>query len=118
MKGMDTVIKLRRSRCKPAAVFVDLVANHDRDLYRVGPTGIVCVEIAAGESIADIDFRPLIGLHVHLSDIAGNHERVRQVAKAIAAVRPSILVAPRSDGGFHALQDGNPPLTETYPCVS
>lgn len=113
MKGLDTVIALRRQRQKPAMVMVDLVSAYTPLLPPIGAGGIVNVEILPSDRIADIDFRPLFGLYVHLQDMTDAPLRLRQAGKAIADVKPQRLVM-AFEGGSHVLTDGNPPTTETY----
>ena len=94
MTGMETVAKLRQQGAKPEAVVIDLVETiHaiDSEAYSLSPTGIVSVHIARSDSLADIDFRPLHGLIVH---IHGERKRQARVSKMVAAVEPARLVVP------------------------
>jgi len=116
MTGMDVVIELRLARMKPTAVFVDLVASAGGDDFAMSSSGTVYVNIGADESLADLDFRPLVGLTVHVNDCAGDHGRHRRVAALVAAVEPALLVMPVvCDGGYvvHRRFAGSPPRTET-----
>jgi len=113
---MDVVIELRRSGVKPAAVFVDLVREAPRDPYALGPTGIVNVNIGRSDSLSEIDFRPLVGLRVHVIDNVGDLARHRKVAAMVASVDPAYLVMPVLDGAslvLHQRWAGNPARTET-----
>lgn len=101
MTGLKTVSALRRDGLKPAAVAVDLVetiGQFDHEDYALSAAGIVNVHIARADSLADIDFRPLVGLTVI---IHGERKRQARVAKLIAAVEPALLVVPvEHDGGW------------------
>ena len=118
MTGMDTVVDLRRQRFKPAAVMVDLIARAaKKDPYSLSPSGIVTVNIGADDSLADIDFRPLIGLMVFVSDHTGNTTRHRKVAALIADADAAHLVMPVWHGdaiAVHQRWAGEPPRTESF----
>jgi hypothetical protein len=120
MTGLDTILEMRRRRKKPSAVMIDMVLRrtfHSDPLFRVSPTGIVQVEIEEADSLTDIDFRCLTGLHVQLYDhLTGNAARHRRAAAMIAAVNPAILVvATATDTGWtvHTRRTGTPPTTES-----
>ena len=117
MNGMDAVLALRRSGVKPAAVFVDLVAKAKPDRYAMSRSGIVTVDIGRADSIADADFRPLVGLRVFVSDMAGDMTRHRRCASMIAAINPKHLVMPIWIGEkltVHQRWAGTPIRTESY----
>ena len=117
MNGMAEVLALRRSGVKPAAVFVDLVAMAKPDRYAMSRSGIVTVDIGRAESLADVDFRPLVGLQVFVSDIAGDIARHRRCAALIAAINPRHLVMPIWRGEkltVHQRWAGTPVRTESY----
>jgi len=117
MTGMDVVIALRRSGVKPSAVFIDLVKEAPRDPYALGPTGIVNINIARTDSLAEIDFRPLVGLRVHVIDHVDDRARHRKVAAMVAAVNPVHLTMPVWEGdtlAVHQRWAGEPARTETY----
>ena len=117
MTGMETVADLRRDGVKPAAVVIDVVTTIraiDAEAYALSPSGIVSVHIARADSLADIDFRPLHGLTVH---IHGERERQARVSKLVAAVEPARLVVPvENDDGWtvHIRIAGNPPTSEVF----
>lgn len=120
MTGMQTIIDLRRGRQQPGAVFVYLVpANGATDIerYALSPQGNVAVNIAASESLGDIDFRPLVGLHVEIRDTTNDPIRHRKAAELIAAVNPRFLVMPiATERGFTVhVRDSStqPPTTST-----
>ena len=120
MTGMKTVTALRRAGVKPKAVFVDLVERlgmHETEAYALAPSGIVAVNIVRGNSLTDIDFRPLVGLRVFLNDYAGDAKRFRKVANLIAAVNPAHLIMAVQEGetlAVHQRWAGDPVRTETF----
>ena len=117
MTHLDLIADIRRRGLKPDAVFVDLVSAIDAGNDGLSLTGHVVCEIAQHEALADIDFRPLRGLRVHLQDIAGDLERHRRAAALIAAVEPACLVMPiHDDEGMtlHRRFAGNPATSDTY----
>jgi hypothetical protein len=69
---------------------LDLVAGQPLPAWCT-ETGAVHAEIGAEESLADVDFRPLVGLRVHLSDRSGDEARLRRAAKLAAEVNPELL---------------------------
>ncbi len=103
MTGMDTVIDLRRAGRRPGAVFVRLVDLAPRDPYALSSTGNVAIDIARADSLATIDFRPLVGLTVVVSDHADDRARHRKVAALIAAVEPALLVMSVTDGDTYCV---------------
>jgi hypothetical protein len=96
MTGMQTLIALRKAGVRPNVVFVDLVkeiGKYDAEPYSLNEyTGIVSVNVADGESLNDLDFRPLVGLRVHASDNTENPARYRRLCSLIAKVNPEHLV--------------------------
>lgn len=116
MTGMEAVIGLRRARLRPSAVFVNLVHRARRDDAPLSPQGIVTVDIGADESLTSLDLRPLVGLHVHVTDFTADRLRHRKVAAMVAAVDPYLLVMPVRQGDdvvVHRRFAGSPPRTET-----
>jgi len=86
MRGQNALIAMRRERMKPSVVFVDTDA---------GPQGLpawaqwhrvdrrLCnLDVEPADAIMRIDWRPCVGLVVHVSGTKPN--RVRAVASAIA----------------------------------
>lgn len=119
--GMHTVIALRKNGLKPAAVVVDLVhtiGKYDAEKFAFNESsGIVSVNIAAAESLNDIDFRPLVGLQVFVHDNTGNRARHRRVCALIANSEAEHLVMPVWDGvdvTVHQRWSGTPPRSESY----
>ena len=90
MSGLDIIATLRRKGAKPTHVMLDLVPGHPLPAWCTS-TGAVHAEIGAAESLADIDFRPLVGLSVQIGDRSGNEARLRRVAKLAAEVNPHML---------------------------
>ena len=116
MTGMDMVVELRCAGAKPSGVFVDLVDEARSDPYALSDTGIVNVNIGRTDRLADIDFRPLVGLRVHVYDFIGDRARHRRAAALIAAVEPELLVMTVVDGDnlvVHRRFAGDPARTET-----
>lgn len=91
MKGLDAIAKIRAAGMKPKAVHVHLVASLTASHQVVSRAGSVTCELAAHESLSDLDLRPLVGLQVITADFSGNRERHRRLAKLIAQQEPSIL---------------------------
>lgn len=120
MTGMPTVVALRRDGLKPAAVIVDLVdqlGRLDSEQFALTASGMVSVTIPRADSLASLDFRPLVGLTVHLHDSTGDLKRHRKAAKLIAAVDPAHLVMPVWEGqelAIHQRWAGSPARTETF----
>jgi hypothetical protein len=111
---MSTLVSLRRSGSKPGAVFVYLIEQHDTKQPSMSQHGNAAIEIRSADAVADIDFRPFVGLNVHLCDVVGDTQRYRQIAKGIAAAKPARLVMPieTADGMVvHQLEHGK---TETF----
>jgi len=119
MTGLQTIRAMRSDGLKPGAVFVYLVPQLgplDAEQYALSQQGNVDVSIAADESLAGIDFRPLVGLYVHVVDVANDPVRHRKAAALVAEVNPRVLVMPVADGdGFtvHVRRAGEPATTET-----
>lgn len=117
MNALQAVASLRRRGRKPRCVMVDLVADGLRPIEPpVGHLGIAWVDIPRSVGIADIDWRVLCGLNVHLSDSVGDPARLRAAAKAIAAVEPAFLaVFVERDGAttMHRRFAGDPPRQDS-----
>lgn len=116
MTGMECVIDLRLAKLKPAAVFVYLVHHVASNPCPMGPSGIVSVDIPTADSLASLDFRPLVGLTVHVVDTTGRRDRHRKVAAMVAEVNPALLVMPVPSGDqvlVHRRFAGTPARTET-----
>jgi hypothetical protein len=121
MTGMQTVIALRQSGFKPTAVFVDLVeliGKYDAEIYAFDELrGNVRINIARAESLNDIDFRPLVGLRVHVSDCTNDVARHRKLASLIARANASHMVMPVWEGetlAVHQRFAGDPARTESF----
>lgn len=118
MTGLETVVKMRRQRIKPDAVYIDLVSARS-GTHGLADNGIVTVEIFPEDSIASIDFRPLVGLNVMLNDYTDSPQRLRRASKAIAEANPSALVVPALKNGvwtIHRRFAGDPPTIERMTC--
>lgn len=121
MTALAIVAALRRKGLKPPSVWVDLVPDGRRpmpqDVADPHFGGIVWLDIPRSIGIADLDFRPLVGLSVQLGDSAGDPIRLRAVAKAIAEVEPaSLCVFVERDGAttMHRRTAGNPPTQGSF----
>lgn len=103
MTGLEAVATLRRKRARPRVVFVDLERPSTERLpswwsnEELDP-GLLHVTIGPDDALADIDFRALTGLNVHVSDYVGNKRRYRKLAAMIAEVEPAHLVMPVWEG--------------------
>lgn len=118
MTGLDTVVKLRRNGFKPDAVYVDLMPARSGS-HGLADSGIVTVEILPDDSIASIDFRPLIGLNVMVNDYTDSPQRLRRASKAIAEANPSALIVPMPQSGswtIHRRFAGDPPTIDRMTC--
>jgi hypothetical protein len=116
MTGMDAVIELRREGVQPACVMVDIVRDLDRGQTLMRRYGIVTVQIPATDSLADLDFRPLVGLYVQAFDLMNDPERHTAVAKAIVDVNPRLFVMHTQSDTYvaHVREAGDPPVTRSY----
>lgn len=113
---MEHIVAMRHRRRKPRCVFVTLVDRIDRGMSAVSDKGIVTVDIEPHESLADIDFRPLIGLYVQVYDATETPDRHRRLAALIAKANPARMVMPmQTEAGWvvHYRTAGDPPKTET-----
>ncbi len=117
MNALQAVASLRRRGRKPRCVMVELVSDGLRPIDPpVGHLGIAWVDIPRSVGVADVDWRVLRGLTVHLSDSAGDPLRLRAVSKAIAAVDPALLaVFVERDGTttMHRRFAGDPPRQDS-----
>lgn len=118
MNALQAIAALRRRGKKPRCVMVDLVSDGCTPLQpAIGDRGIAWVDVPRSVGIADIDWRPLTGLSVHLSDSVGNRARLQAVAKAIAEVEPALLaVFIERDGvtTMHRRFAGSPTRTDSH----
>lgn len=104
MNAMDFIADLRLKGRKPAFVMLDL-ADKAMPAWS-SERGAVYADIAAGDPLADMDFRPLVGLKVHLWDGTGNEARLRRVAKACAEAKPALLTVLTGKGLHRLWADG------------
>jgi hypothetical protein len=116
MNVLQAIAELRQSGRRPRRVDVDLVAEPIPDpepLYG----GVAWLQIPRRTGIADIDFRPLVGLQVYVTDRDGNETRLRAASKAIVEVEPALLVVFTERHGaitMHRRFAGNPPTQDSY----
>lgn|SRR5574343_186407 len=97
MNAMQFVERLRRSGETPECVFLDVVAGKAQPAWYAGHG--VHAEIGPDESIADIDFRPLVGVPVQLGARGGDAQRMRCIAKRVAEAKPSLLCVFTDENG-------------------
>lgn len=95
MNGLDFIANLRRAGFKPDSVFLDVTDEKPRKPSVCD--GRASVEFGRDESLADADFRPLVGLRVHVGLMGGDYERVKRIAKRAAEVKPELLCVWRQD---------------------
>ena len=88
MNAMQFIASLRHRGIAPAFVMLDVVPKAQPAWYAGHG---VHAEIGDGESLADIDFRPLVGLQVQLGARGSEASRLRRVAKRVAAAKPALL---------------------------
>lgn len=85
MRGHQALSRMRRSGEKPSVVFIDTDAGPSAlpswtQWQNINET-LCDIDIEPGESLLRLDFRPLIGLVVHVSGT--NSPRVRAVAELV-----------------------------------
>lgn len=90
MNPLDSIAYLREQGARPDSVSVALVPG--KPMRATIHRGSVAVDVPAAASLADIDWRPLVGLKVLLIDLAGDERRHRRAAKLIAEALPASLV--------------------------
>lgn len=95
---LDLIAAMRRKGAKPSYVMLDLVPGKPLPTWCT-ERGAVHAEIGPSDSLADIDFRPLVGLSVQLGDRSGDEPRLRRVAKLAAEVNPALLAVFIESGG-------------------
>lgn len=109
MTGMRELIETRFGGLKPSSVWVYLVPKASRLVGYLGD-GMFAIEIGEADRIRDIDFRPLIGLSVAVTDKVGDVQRHRESCRLIAKANPSRLdmICRAADGWtVHTLEAGN-----------
>lgn len=96
MNALQFVASLRMQDIKPASVWIDAVPAKP---FPAWFSGSVHAEIGDDESVSDMDFRPLVGLTVHLGARGSRQERVRRLAKRVAEAKPALLCVYSDEGG-------------------
>lgn len=91
MRGMDTLIALRKRRSKPKAVFVTLVPTDYVHSDVLSHYGHLAIDIGPDESLTDLDFRPLVGLQVHVMDLTGSERRLMRLDQLVAEAKPQAM---------------------------
>lgn len=91
MKGLRELVEIRAKGLRPRAVWVDLVKAHGPwdSLSRFGN---LTVEILPSDSLAELDFRPLVGLDVTVSDHTDAPARLKRIAAMVGAIKTNTLV--------------------------
>lgn len=115
MTGHDALLKLRRAGMKPACVWVldedgPEAAQAARDWIKepnaFAEKLFAHIQLTAADIPEALDFRPLVGLRVHMVCERGE-ARARRVFKALTAANPAFLIA--EQGGevwTHGEQNG------------
>lgn len=109
MRGMSALMALRLQRIKPDAVFVYLVERKDDQQPIMSDKRNLVIEIERSDSLSEIDFRPLIGMKVHMCNVGEDAQRYRQLGALMAKAKPARLVMPiETESGMvvHQLEDG------------
>lgn len=104
MNAFDFIGRLRLRGIKPRFVMLDLADNPIRPWCT--DSGAVHAEIGGAESLTSLDFRPLVGLQVHLGDRSANAARLRKVAKLAAEAKPAMLAVFTDDSMHRLWADG------------
>lgn len=85
MRGQATLIAMRRNGERPAVVFIDTDAGPDAlprwAQWQNVDEALCNLDITPNEPLTRIDFRPLVGLRVHVSGT--NEKRVRTIAQLV-----------------------------------
>lgn len=89
MKGMEALIALRKAGKKPRFVMLELCRPDG--CHGLAYTGGVSVQVNAGERIAALDLRPLVGCKVGVIDYLGDPDRHLDLFDAAAAAKPAFL---------------------------
>lgn len=101
MTGHDALLKLRRAGMKPACVWVfdddsqvSIVAARDwhKEPNAFAEKLYAHIHLTALDIPETLDFRPLVGLRVHMNCDRGE-VRARRVFDSLAAAKPAFLIA-------------------------
>lgn len=105
MTGHDALLKLRRAGLKPACVWVldddeptslRMARDWHTEPNTVAQKFFAHIQLAQTDIPESLDFRPLVGLQVHLRCARGK-ARARRVFNSLAAAEPAFLIA--AEGG-------------------
>lgn len=113
MKGLRDLVDIRKSGQKPNAVWVELVKSHE-EWDSLSRHGNLTIQIVPTDHLADIDFRPLIGLDVTVTDLTNNPRRLMAVGAAVGAVQTRTLTLPVYDSQGLTLHIRRGETTETH----
>jgi hypothetical protein len=91
MKGLGDLVDIRAEGLKPRAVWVELVKAHG-PWGSLSRQGNLTIEILPTDSLAELDFRPLVGLDVTVSDHADSPKRLKRIAALVGAIETKTLV--------------------------
>lgn len=89
MNGLQFIGDLRSKGIKPVYVMLDIVPRKALPAWISGDGAHV--EVGEGESLADLDCRPLVGLTVHLGADGCPPAKLRRLARMVAEAKPSLL---------------------------
>jgi len=115
MNVLRAIASIRRAGRKPKRVDIDLVTEAVPDPDPLFG-GAAWLQIPRSAGIADIDFRPLVGLQVFVTDRDGNPGRLRALSKAVADIGPELLVVFTERDGvttMHRRFAGKPPQQDS-----
>lgn len=105
MIGMTPLIHMRQAGYRPSAVFVSDTDDVQRaQTWQRAPNLFnrcwhAHIAIQAQDIPEGLDFRPLVGLKVHLVD-ARTNGRLKRLYKAILAAQPAYVIAVIDDKVF------------------
>lgn len=91
MKGLRDLAEIRAEGLRPRAVWVELIKAHG-PWSVLSRQGNLTIEILPTDSLAELDFRPLVGLDVTVSDHTGNQTRLKRIAAMVGAIKTKTLV--------------------------
>lgn len=87
MRGIENLRRMRRAGSAPSVVFIDADAGPQAlpqwaQWQHIAPH-LCDIDVEAADSLLRIDWRPVVGLTVHVSGL--NEKRVRAIAAAVDA---------------------------------
>lgn len=91
MKGLRELVEIRSEGLRPRAVWVELVKAHG-PWDSLSRHGDLTIEILPTDSLAELDFRPLVGLDVTVADHTDSPKRLKRIAAMVGAIKTNTLV--------------------------